>query len=208
MLALWSAARQLLYFTIAILLALTTIFSASFIGRSEAMFGYHWNSASLLLSSSVIGNIFIALHFVAHANNYESLGASLFFETLGVWILWVLFLVGAADLSGDFPSGSVCIRHICTFARLTLASAWITWFMLGWLLFNLFVAGITYGVRIENHTAAWRAPYKVCLRGRDPVQPPPNEAPTPLSVSAPLETGQPAAADIARPTAPIPMTEV
>ncbi|SCZ88646.1 BZ3500_MvSof-1268-A1-R1_Chr2-1g04545 [Microbotryum saponariae] len=208
MLSLWSAARQLLYFTIAILLAWTTIFSASFIGRSEAVFGYHWNSASLLLSSSVIGNIFIALHFVVHANNNESFSASLFFETLGVWILWVLFLVGASDLSGDFPSGSVCIRHICAFARLTLAFAWVTWFMLSWLLFNLFVAGITHGVRIENHTAAWRAPYKVYLRGSDPEQLTPNEAPTPLSVSAPLEAGQPAAAAIAHPTAPIPMTEV
>ncbi|SCV71938.1 BQ2448_4632 [Microbotryum intermedium] len=209
MFSLWSAIRHLLYFTIAILFIWTTVVSAIFIGKTEDAFGYHWNSASLLLSSSVIGFIFVTLNFVVHSTQNETFFASLFLElyqTLGACILWVLFLIGASDLSTHFPSGFVCVRHICTFARLTLVFAWVTWFALSWLLFNLFVAGITYGVRFQNHTAAWTAPYSVCARGKAPEEPNLDTAATPLPASAPVQAGQPTTL-AAHATAPAPMAE-
>ncbi|GAA6059996.1 hypothetical protein JCM10212_001154 [Sporobolomyces blumeae] len=144
--------------TILYLLAMTTGAgtlgtAAGFVHEVNQLFlrrGYYPVSAELLAAGVLSIIVLPILHFGFHLRRVDNVVASLGLEVAVLFVLWALFLGGAAALTSDLGAAfnlRGCSQSVlCTLGRALEALAWSTWALLTLLLVCAVVFGLQTGV--------------------------------------------------------------
>ncbi|GAA5854427.1 hypothetical protein JCM8547_001818 [Rhodosporidiobolus lusitaniae] len=194
--SLWLLTRTILYAVLALSSLLTFILAAAFVGRTEDEYGGYYRSSVELLVTGILAMIALpVLHFLFHRRGSQSIVGSLLVELVVVFVLWLLFLGGAAAMADQLPglNSSYCDTSLCSLGRAVEAFAWISWIALT-LLFALLLTGGILAHR-RGDSGAWSGPFS--LEG---------DLNTKSAPTAPAGTAQPAAA--AAPARPVEMSAV
>ncbi|GAA6054262.1 hypothetical protein JCM3770_005149 [Rhodotorula araucariae] len=158
--AVWLLVRTILYAVIIVSSFLAWILAAAFIGKTKADWGVYYGSAVCVLVAGLLGCFVLpVLHFAFHRRNKVSPVASLLAETIVVFVLWALFLGGAAGMADRLPglSSTFCTASICSLGRAVEAFAWIAWIALLFLLIGLLTFGI---LATKSHgSGVWAEPF-------------------------------------------------
>ncbi|GAA5895982.1 hypothetical protein JCM6882_005579 [Rhodosporidiobolus microsporus] len=156
----WLLIRTILYAVLAVTSILTFILSAAFVGKTEADFdGYYEASVELLVTGILAMITLPVLHFLFHRRGSTSIIGSLMVELAVVFVLWALFLGGAAAMADQLPglSSSYCTGTLCSLGRAVEAFAWISWVCLTFLFIGLLTFGILGHTR--GNGAVWTGPF-------------------------------------------------
>ncbi|GAA5996732.1 uncharacterized protein JCM10292_003168 [Rhodotorula paludigena] len=157
--------RTIAYGAVAFTSFLAWILAAAFIGRTSNDFGVYYESAVVVLVAGLLTNCLLPpLHWFFHRRQSASIIASLLVETILVFLLWVLFLGGAAALSDRLPGLQYCSGSLCSLGRAVQAFAWLSWILLTFLFALLVVVGILQTMR--SSSGVWMEPWSAELPGR------------------------------------------
>ncbi|BGP40345.1 hypothetical protein JCM10449v2_004307 [Rhodotorula kratochvilovae] len=168
----WLLVRTILYVIVIFSSFLAWVLAAAFIGKTKADWGVYYGSSACVLVAGLLGFFVLpVLHFAFHRRNKVSPVASLLAETIVVFILWALFLGGAAGMADRLPglSSSFCDASICSLGRAVQAFAWIAWVALLFLLIGLLTFGILATTR--HGSGVWMEPFSTdvgAARGSGP----------------------------------------
>ncbi|TNY24687.1 Proteophosphoglycan ppg4 [Rhodotorula diobovata] len=159
---LWLLVRTTLYAVLAVSSFLTWVLAAAFIGKTESEFDTYYGSTACLLASGLLAFFTLpVLHFMFHRRGKASMVGSLAVELAVVFVLWALFLGGAAGMADRLPglSSTYCDSSVCSLGRSVEAFAWISWVMLTFLLVGL----ITFGAlgHKRRGSGVWKEPFSV-----------------------------------------------
>ncbi|GAA5899309.1 hypothetical protein JCM5296_007527 [Sporobolomyces johnsonii] len=127
---------------------------------------FHRASVELLVAG-VLAVVFLpVLHFAFHCRQSTSIFNSLLVEAIVLFVLWGLFLGGAAAMAhqlGGFLDDRYCRFTFCGVGRALEAFSWLTWVTLTFLL----VLALTFGITgtLNKHAGVWTASFKTGVAG-------------------------------------------
>ncbi|GAA5874561.1 hypothetical protein JCM16303_002905 [Sporobolomyces ruberrimus] len=145
-------ARTFLYaYTITVTLATLGVAAAFIHQISEQFYGYYEPSAELLAASVILVLTLPILHFGFHLRRgHYGVLSSLGLEVAVLFVLWALFLGGAAattsDLGQTFRSRACSQYLFCGLGKALEILAWLSWAGLTLLLFLAVAVGIKSGI--------------------------------------------------------------
>ncbi|GAA5941217.1 hypothetical protein JCM3775_006651 [Rhodotorula graminis] len=165
----WLLVRTVLYAVLAVSSFLAWVLAAAFIGKTESDLDVYFGSAACVLVAGLLANFTVpVLHFFFHRRAKPSPVAWLATELAVVFVLWALFLGGAAGMADRIPglSSSFCSGSLCSLGRAVEAFAWISWVTLTVLLVGL----VTFGALAHKRHGpnVWKAPFSADLGGGAP----------------------------------------
>ncbi|GAA6028179.1 hypothetical protein JCM8097_006900 [Rhodosporidiobolus ruineniae] len=158
--AIWQLARTILYGVLFVSSLLTFILSAAFVGKTESDIGGYYEASVELLVTGILAMVALPiLHFLFHRRGSTSIVGSLLVELIVVFLLWALFLGGAAAMADQLPglSSRWCTGTLCSLGRAVEAFAWICWVALTLLFALLLAAGIL--AHRNGGSGAWTGPF-------------------------------------------------
>ncbi|GAA6001427.1 hypothetical protein JCM10207_006661 [Rhodosporidiobolus poonsookiae] len=156
----WLLIRTILYAVLVLSSFLAFVLSAAFVGKTESDFDGYYESSVEILATSIIALIAIPVFFLLFWRRASvSIVGSLLVETIVVFVLWALYLGGAAAMADQLPglSSRFCTGTLCGLGRAVEAFAWISWVVLTLLLAGLLTFGIIGSVRGVSGT--WTGPF-------------------------------------------------
>ncbi|GAA5833638.1 hypothetical protein JCM9279_001583 [Rhodotorula babjevae] len=193
----WHLVRTVLYAVLVVSSFLAWVLAAAFIGKTESDLDVYFGSAACVLVAGLLAFFTLpVLHFYFHRRAKPTPVAWLATEIAIVFVLWALFLGGAAGMADRIPglSSSFCSGTLCSLGRAVEAFAWISWVALTFLLAGL----VTFGALAHKRHGAnvWKAPFSADVGG--------GSAPGPAATHAP-EKGISNTTAAASPTATAPV---
>ncbi|GAA5828884.1 hypothetical protein JCM11251_005907 [Rhodosporidiobolus azoricus] len=155
----WLLVRTILYAILIFSAFLTFVLSAAFIGKTNSDFNGYYEASVVTLVAGILAMIVLpVLHFLFHRRASPSILGSLVVELSIVFILWALFLGGAAAMADQLPglSSSYCRGTLCSLGRAVEAFAWISWVCLT----LLFIGLLTFGIigHTRGNGGVWMEP--------------------------------------------------